>query len=210
MIRSNTAALNLGFPGQYYDAESGLWNNGFRDYSPALGGYIESDPLGMAAGINTYAYVDSNPLITEDPSGLSGCNMNFDAFASQAHAGATNLDGTPKTGKGGHCVGAVKAAMAAGHGPVLPPLGANGTPTNAAYGSTLTGSGCWVVVTDLAGYTPDVGDIAITEGHGTGHIAVYDGTNWDADIATPSAVPNLHGSNYAGSTPVYYQYVGPR
>lgn len=67
---ANTAAFNLGFPGQYYDAESGLWNNGFRDYSPALGGYIESDPMGQAAGVNTYAYVLGNPLSGIDPLGL--------------------------------------------------------------------------------------------------------------------------------------------
>ncbi|WP_114240176.1 RHS repeat-associated core domain-containing protein [Dyella sp. C9] len=67
---ANAVPLNLGFPGQYYDAESGLWNNGFRDYSPAAGRYIESDPLGLAAGINTYAYVGSNPLINADPYGL--------------------------------------------------------------------------------------------------------------------------------------------
>lgn len=43
-----SVALNLGFPGQYYDAETGDWNNGFRDYSSALGRYIESDPIGLA------------------------------------------------------------------------------------------------------------------------------------------------------------------
>lgn len=67
---TNTVPFNLGFPGQYYDAESGLWNNGFRDYSPALGRYVESDPLGQAAGVNTYAYVGSNPQSYVDPLGL--------------------------------------------------------------------------------------------------------------------------------------------
>lgn len=37
VLVDNTAPLNLGFPGQYYDAETGLWNNGFRDYDPTLG-----------------------------------------------------------------------------------------------------------------------------------------------------------------------------
>jgi RHS repeat-associated protein len=68
---TNGTPLNLGFPGQYYDAESGLWNNGFRDYSPALGGYVESDPMGLAAGINTYTYVGANPIASIDAWGLA-------------------------------------------------------------------------------------------------------------------------------------------
>lgn len=70
---SNSAPLNLGFPGQYYDTETGLWNNGFRDYDPTLGRYVESDPLGLRGGINTYAYVGNDPLNYIDPLGLSSC-----------------------------------------------------------------------------------------------------------------------------------------
>lgn len=62
--------LNLRMPGQYYDAESGLFYNHMRDYDPAMGRYIESDPLGLEGGLNTYAYVESDPLLNADPSGL--------------------------------------------------------------------------------------------------------------------------------------------
>ena len=62
--------LNLRFPGQWFDKETGLFHNGFRDYNPSTGRYMQSDPLGLEAGFNTYAYVGSNPLRAVDPYGL--------------------------------------------------------------------------------------------------------------------------------------------
>jgi RHS repeat-associated protein len=61
---------NLRFPGQYFDKETKLHYNYFRDYDPSTGRYVESDPLGLAGGLNTYAYVDENPTNRIDPLGL--------------------------------------------------------------------------------------------------------------------------------------------
>lgn len=61
----------LRFPGQYYDAETGMHYNYFRDYDPAIGRYVESDPVGLRGGINTYAYSGSSPLWNLDPLGLA-------------------------------------------------------------------------------------------------------------------------------------------
>ena len=43
--------------------------NYFRDYEPALGRYLESDPVGLSAGLNTYGYVGGDPLGFIDPTG---------------------------------------------------------------------------------------------------------------------------------------------
>lgn len=65
--------LPLRLPGQYFDKETNLHYNYYRDYDPSIGRYVESDPIGLAAGLNTYAYVDSDPLALLDPSGLEAC-----------------------------------------------------------------------------------------------------------------------------------------
>jgi RHS repeat-associated protein len=44
--------------------------NYFRDYDPSIGRYVESDPTGLRAGLNTYAYVAQNPLARKDVYGL--------------------------------------------------------------------------------------------------------------------------------------------
>ena len=56
--------------------------NYFRDYDPAIGGYIESDPLGIAAGLNTYGYVGATPLSSIDPRGESAIALGGRAGAA--------------------------------------------------------------------------------------------------------------------------------
>jgi RHS repeat-associated protein len=63
--------FDLAFPGQKRDRESGKHYNYFRDYDPGVGRYVESDPIGLAGGANTFAYV-RNPIADQDRYGLMG------------------------------------------------------------------------------------------------------------------------------------------
>jgi RHS repeat-associated protein len=62
---------NLRFPGQLFDGQVGLHYNYARNYDPAVGRYIESDPIGLRGGINTYAYAGDNAMSRIDPQGLA-------------------------------------------------------------------------------------------------------------------------------------------
>ena len=62
--------LPLRLPGQYFDRETNLAQNWNRDYWPDGGRYIQSDPIGLRGGLNTYSYVDADPLRSIDPMGL--------------------------------------------------------------------------------------------------------------------------------------------
>ncbi len=80
-----TITNNLRFPGQYYDAETGSLYNYFRDYNPAIGRYIEKDPIGLLGGVNLYAYVGNKPTVFLDPYGLQTVPARILALIAQGN-----------------------------------------------------------------------------------------------------------------------------
>jgi RHS repeat-associated protein len=73
----NPNGNNLRFSGQYFDAETGLHQNWFRDYSPKTGRYQEADPIGLRGGANPFLYVHANAVNRVDVFGLEEYPNNF-------------------------------------------------------------------------------------------------------------------------------------
>ena len=72
---SSSVEMNVRLPGQYYDQETGLHYNYFRTYDPGTGRYLESDPIGLAGGLNSYGYVGSSPIRFHDETGLKKSDL---------------------------------------------------------------------------------------------------------------------------------------
>jgi hypothetical protein len=111
-------SYNLRFPGQYYQAETGIYQNTFRDYDSTTGRYIESDPIGLlglhavnkqsakqgwmlltgqtsggpplawSPQTNPYDYATNNPLGVIDPRGQFGVVGVVAIIATGVAAGA--------------------------------------------------------------------------------------------------------------------------
>ena len=91
---NDEVSCDLRYPGQLYDAESGLYYNRYRYYDPDLGQYLSPDPIGLAGGIRPQGYVH-NPLEWIDPLGLVG---NPETATHITYQGIDSATGKPYVG----------------------------------------------------------------------------------------------------------------
>jgi RHS repeat-associated core domain len=82
-LQGDKSFIPFRYPGQYEDAETGLYYNRYRYYNAGEGVYISSDPIGMSGGENLYRYVNSTAT-QMDPLGLATTNANVPRYVYRA------------------------------------------------------------------------------------------------------------------------------
>ncbi len=115
-VTASTITNNLRFPGQYFDAETGLNYNYYRDYNPVIGRYLESDPLllpfihnratyfvpsafVMTPGhLHDYLYVRNSPMNRVDSKGLDDATSGSGPSSYPGNAGAAGSLNSIATG----------------------------------------------------------------------------------------------------------------
>ena len=97
--------IDARFPGQWFQAESGLHQNWMRDYDPTTGRYIQADPLGLVDGPSVYNYALQNPGRFVDPRGTDAyVSITPDAAQGMGHVGVSTDQGTgPSQTYGKYC-----------------------------------------------------------------------------------------------------------
>jgi RHS repeat-associated protein len=116
--------FNQRLPGQVFGAESNTFYNWHRNYHPDTGRYLQSDPIGLQGGLNTYGYVGGNPLSRVDPRGLASCTFSMSTgrlVCTPANQGNSPVDipvASGNNGGGQQCRNNPACTAIPNHGPI--------------------------------------------------------------------------------------------
>jgi RHS repeat-associated protein len=129
---------NPRLPGQLNDFETGVYYNISRTYDPSIGRYVQSDPIGLRGGLNTYIYVNGSPLSYLDPMGLWCVSQ---AAADAISAGGGGFVGGLVASGGNVGVAAISAGIGAATGYALSGTGPLGGIVGGAAGGLSGAAG---------------------------------------------------------------------
>ena len=76
----------VGYTGQFFHSEAGIYLYKARHYSPSLGRFLQSDPIGYGSGLNMYEYCGSDPVNSSDSLGLDYRGFILAGSGSTRHA----------------------------------------------------------------------------------------------------------------------------
>jgi len=133
---STPGIAGLRFTGRRLDPETGLYYYRGRAYSPALGRFLQTDPIGTQGGINLYAYVGNDPLDLIDPMGLMNVWDTLRLTGGLVEVGAGVAGGLVTSWTG---IGGAAGAIAVVHGLDVVQAAWRGTDTFTSQGLQATG-----------------------------------------------------------------------
>jgi RHS repeat-associated protein len=193
--------LNLRYPGQYYDAESGLNYNVNRDYEASTGRYLQSDPIGLRGGTSTFLYSDGDAINLFDDTGLNG---------KKAVAWANKQVGKPGYGyfdqsveSRGRLMGLTKGSMSYKCNKfVWDALKAGGDPAGRMSDGRIPSASEWGnPKSNILGYISLPPDLPLIPGDVVGnghHVALYDPSSAGDPLTVSAAAPLTGGTGPNG------------